>query len=366
MNQHTNNVWPTQGQRPAAQLVGMNLPGGWQVKRQIHPDETQTSETFSLLYVVESESQGIAFLKAMDLESPFEGDAVISPLLVTLLNFEHERNLLEMCARQSRVIDLLDSGDVHTDPENKYAVAYYLIFEWADDSVTTYMRNQEESNVGQLLQLMHQVTVALQQVHGKNIAHLDIKPSNIMVINPKGAKLADLGRSIQRDMPSSFDNKLCVGDLRFSPLELMYSNFRPDWNIHRIGCDFYMLGNILYFLIMHQSITISLLNKLRQLNPAFYPPNQEISYETVSPHIAEVFPDVIQELRIKAHSLRVPEIANIVSQLCDPNPANRGLPMNRGTNRYTLRRFVTKFNLLYTRNKFSHLLPKLSAQAVLS
>ena len=209
----------------------------------------------------------------MDFESDFRGgDGVMDRLRNTIQCFDHERDLLEKCAGLSRVVRLVDSGEARTNPASKYEVAYYLIFEQADDSVTTHMCNQNKNNVGHLLQLAHQASVALQQLHNKQIAHLDIKPSNILIFDQAGVKLADLGRSIQRNKPSPFDNNLCVGDRRFAPLELMYSHNQPEWDTHRLGCDFYMLGNILYFLIMRHSITQSLSDKLQQFSPTLRPP----------------------------------------------------------------------------------------------
>ena len=354
MNDH-ESAWTDIDSRPAAQLLGKHLSGGWKVTKKIDTAETKTHESFSILYIVESESKESAFLKAMDFESDFKPGSVMCRLRNTIQNFDHEQSLLEKCAGLSRVVNLIDSGDTHTNPDNVYEVAYYLIFEQADGSVATLMADLADINIGDSLLLMHQTTVALQQLHNEKIAHLDIKPSNILIFNEKGAKLADLGRSIHKCCPSPFDDDLRVGDLRFAPLELMYSHHEPLWDTHRIGCDLYLLGNILYFLILRQSITQSLGNKLRLLDPILYPPRPGISYEFVSPYVKDVFPDVIQHLRTHPASARVPEVADVVAQLCNPDPTQRGLPLNKHTRQYSLHKFVSKFNLLHKRNKFVHL-----------
>lgn len=348
--------------RPAARLLNMDLCDGWKVTEKIESAETKTYETFSVLYVVESTSQEKAFLKAMDFESDFKPGTVVNRLRNTIKNFDHECDLLEKCAGLSRIVNLIGSGDTPTNPKNDYEVAYYLIFERANGSVATLMAGQTDLTVGDFLLLMHQTTVALQQLHNSQIAHLDIKPSNILIFSQKGAKLADLGRSIQKCSPSPFDNDLCVGDRRFAPLELRYSHHQPLWDTHRVGCDLYLLGNILYFLIVRQSITQSLGNKLRLLNPNLYPPNRFISYQEVYPFVEDVFPDVIHHLRTHPASARVPEIADVVAQLCHPDPTRRGLPLNKHARPYSLHKFVSKFNLLYKRNKFAHLAPQTTAQ----
>ena len=355
---HSNPDHFDNDSRPAAQLLDMDLHGGWKVIEKLDSTQTQTRETFSILYNVESKSQGKAFLKAIDFKSVFEGDSIMDRLYAAIKNFYHERDLLKQCAGLSRVVQLIESGQAHTDPSSFYEVAFYLIFERSNGSVATLVSDLTDLTAGDFLLLMHQTTVALQQLHNKQIAHLDNKPSNILIFDPRGAKLADLGRSIQKGHESPYDNLLCVGDFRFAPLELMYSHYPPEWDTHRLGCDLYLLGNVLYFLIMRQSITQSLRNRLRLFNPYLCPPNPHISYDEVFPFVEDVFPDVIQQIRTHPASSHVPEIADVVTQLCDPDPTRRGLPMNRFASQYSLQRFVSKFDLLHKRNKFAHLLPQ--------
>ncbi len=343
---------------PASQLLNMELPGGWKVTEKIDPAETKTYETFSKLYVVESQTQGKAFLKAIDFEKELKSDSTRKYLRSAIRKYDHELDLLKKNTGASRVVQLISHGEKHTNPDNRYEVAHYLIFEHADGSVATLVADQADLTLGDYLQLLHQSAVALQQLHDRQIAHLDIKPSNILLFNQRGAKLADLGRSIQKNCPSPFDDYLVVGDLRFAPPELMYSKFPPAWDTHRLGCDFYLLGSILYFLIVRQSITQSLGNKLELLNPFLRPPNPFISYDEVYPFVEDVFPDVIQHIRTHPASAHVPEIADVVAQLCDPDPTRRGLPINRYAHQYSLQRFVSKFDLLHKRNKFSHLSPQ--------
>ncbi len=255
----------------------------------------------------------------------------------------------------NRVVNLIDSGETRTSSNSPYEVVYYLIFELADSDIRAYVQHEDNYNIGHLLLLMHQVTVALQQLHSDKIAHLDIKPSNVLIFYQKGAKLADLGRSIQNGQPSPFDSLTRVGDRRYAPPELLYPVTCPEWETHRLSCDFYLLGNLLFFLITGLSLTHELLNRLKILYEYYHPKHRLVSYDEAFPYVNNVFLQIIRELRSELQFTALPEVSNIIRQLCDPDPTQRGLPMNKGTNRYSLQRFVSKFNLLHKKSKFSHL-----------
>ena len=66
MDRHDENRWLNHGLRPAGQLAGMELPNGWKVEYPSCSPEISTGGTFSVPYIVNSETRGKAFLKAMD------------------------------------------------------------------------------------------------------------------------------------------------------------------------------------------------------------------------------------------------------------------------------------------------------------
>lgn len=52
-------------------------------------------------------------------------------------------------------------------------------------------------------------------LHGLDIAHQDLKPSNVLPI---------------------------AGDPTYAPPELLYNYVPADWNVRRYACDVYLLG----------------------------------------------------------------------------------------------------------------------------
>ncbi|MCZ0937634.1 MAG: hypothetical protein OXJ55_03295 [Caldilineaceae bacterium] len=361
-----DNHFPDRGLRPAERLAGMDLPNGWKVESAHFPEKNSTGGQFSVQYIVSSESGDKAFLKAMDFESSLASVSPTDKLYETIQNFRHERQLNQICESMTRVVRLLDSGETHVDPADPYSAVFYLIFELADSDIRAHVSRQDQDDVGHLLQLMHQVSVASQQLHSAKISHLDIKPSNVLVFRQLGARLADLGRSIVSGQSSPVGSFACMGDMRYAPLELLYANVRPEWKDNRESCDFYLLGNLLFFLLTSSSLTQMLSNRLVKLDSSLHYGNRAMSYDHVFPYVSRTFFQIIRELRSDPRVDYVPEIVDVVRQFCDPDPSQRGLPLNRGASRYSLQRLISRLDLLHKRNRFSHLHSTRSGKELLS
>ncbi|CAL0302442.1 unnamed protein product [Lupinus luteus] len=92
---------------------------------------------------------------------------------------------------------------------------------------------------GQALEALYQVANALQFIHEKGIAHLDVKPDNIYVKNGV-YKLGDFGCA------TLLDNSLPIeeGDARYMPQEILNENYD-----HLDKVDIFSLGASIYELI---------------------------------------------------------------------------------------------------------------------
>jgi len=164
-------------------------------------------------------------------------------------------------------------------------------------------------------------------------------------------KLGDLGSSTQYKNPSQSDHYIMAGDPEYSPPELRYhkhGDLPYGWTMRRIGCDFYMLGSVIHYLSTGTTLNPMLFEKLDQ---NLWPDQWAGSYEEVFPFVQASFLQCIVELRRTVHPAISSDIASVVMQLCNPRPEERGLPMNHGYNQFSLRRFVSKFNLLCRRNE---------------
>ena len=99
------------------------------------------------------------------------------------------------------------------------------------------------------MKILPQVLHALEDVHSKNIWHLDLKPANILMDGNMTVKLIDFGASKQFDNESGGVTSSAVaytnGYAPFEQMEMNHEKFGP-WT------DFYTLGASLYNLLSNK------------------------------------------------------------------------------------------------------------------
>ncbi|CAF3727822.1 unnamed protein product [Rotaria sp. Silwood1] len=113
-----------------------------------------------------------------------------------------------------------------------------------DELIEKNRLNNKYLNEDILQDILHQLSDVLTFMHNNDLAHLDIKPSNIMLCyninNEILYKLTDLGHVNQISL-CQIDND---GDCRYLPLEILQkSNIN---NLYLDKCDIYSLGLTLY------------------------------------------------------------------------------------------------------------------------
>ena len=342
---------------PAQQLVGKKLQNGWKVEKLIDRPETATGGHFSTSYIVRSDNGEKAFLKAMDytkaLGSLDPDPARALQSMTAAYNFE--RDILEKCKsrRLSRIVTVLDSGTLQKgDPSS---VVQYLIFELANDDIRSFVGWERAFDAAWALRTMHQATAALQQLHSVEIAHQDVKPSNVLIFENNRSKLADLGRASDRHSTSPHDELVCAGDQTYAPPELLYGYASQDWGVRRLGGDLYLLGSLVVFLCTSVSMTHLL---YRRLDEKHRWTNWGGTYNEVLPYLQSAFAQVIRELRKQIQIDSTDEITELVKQLCNPDPKLRGHTENikyskYSDNQYSLERYVSIFDRLARKAEWS-------------
>lgn len=340
---------------PAHQLDGRELSGGWIVEGPVRRPDDATGGHFSIAYIVRSKRSGEkAFLKALDYAGAFSADDPATELehMVTAFNFERE--LLERCERDrlSRIVRIIGGGTLVLDPSNSISKIQYLIFELADGDIRKFVAFDKKFDEAWVLRTAREVAAALQQLHRAEIAHQDLKPSNVLRFSRNRAKLADLGRASAMDGSSPFDDLDIAGDLSYAPPELLYGHVDKDWKRRRIGCDMYLLGSLVCFLFTGISMSHRLFS---ELDEDYHFNNWGEPYKTVLPHLQNVFCQAIRDLKTEIQANSAEEIAQCMKQLCNPDPDLRGHPVNRRQrfDQYGLNRYVSKFNLLAREAEYS-------------
>jgi hypothetical protein len=108
-----------------------------------------------------------------------------------------------------------------------------------------------------------------------------------------------------------------------------------------------MFGSLLTFFFLGQGTTPMVISKI---DPAYLPRSQDGqwsgTYMEVLPFVRRAFSIVLEELSIAAPAEFRDEIVKSVRELCEPDRALRGHPLNRNQNQFDLSRYVSMFDLL--------------------
>jgi eukaryotic-like serine/threonine-protein kinase len=336
----------------AHMLVGLELDGGWRVVEKIERSPDATGGAFSVGYVVER-SGTRAYLKALDYSFAFQPEAgntaQVLEAMTSAYNFEVE--VLRQCAekRMDRIVRALGQGELVVDGADGFGNVSYLIFELADGDIRHAL-----DSVGALfdyawsLRMLHQAATGLWQMHGNDLAHQDLKPSNVLTFGRGSNKLADLGRASRRGQSSPHDDFACAGDPLYAPPELLYGHVSAEWVPRRQACDMYLLGSLIMFTFSGATATAAM---FLYLDDAQRPEEWRESFSAVLPYLRVAWDSAVADFEEGIPNSLVPHLVPMVRQLSDPDPKLRGHPRSRAShgNPYSLERYVSELNLLASR-----------------
>jgi serine/threonine protein kinase len=185
-------------------------------------------------------------------------------------------------------------------------------------------------------------------MHKGEMAHQDLKPSNILVFGSNSSKIGDVGRAWQKGVAAPHETLACASDPSYAPPELLYNHIERDSNARRLGCDCYLLGSMVLFFFANVAATPAILTKML---PSHHPALWTDTYPRVLPFLRNAFDEVAIEFTSCLSEDLQSELPVIFRQLCDPDPTLRGHPADRASigNSYSLERYVGKFSTLSRR-----------------
>ena len=285
---------PGPADRPAKQLLGKVLDGNWRVVEMVPRSQNATGGRFSQCYIVESDTGGKAFLKALDyVEALASSDAALALQAMTEA-YNFERNLLNRCEerRMDRIVQGLASGSIQIGGSAN-GVVQYLILELADGDVRNYLARFNEIELAWVLRCLHHVATGLMQLHSAGMAHQDLKPSNILIFDEALSKIADLGRAVYQGHISPHESLTYAGDPAYAPPELLYGFVPADWRQYRLGRDLYLLGSMVPFFFTGIGVTGLLMSELPDTHQ---PHNWTGAFQEVLPYLQDAFARVIVKL----------------------------------------------------------------------
>lgn len=336
---------------PAESLSGLLLDGGWRVLDLIEKGPEATGGFFSRQYRVQSEDGRVAFLKALDITRALEDSPDPARALEALTTaFNYERDVLGHCKKKnlSRVVTVLEDGKIRVRP-GVDGVVQYLIFEHAESDIRERMNRANAIDNFLRLEVLHHVATGLHQLHGIEIAHQDLKPSNVLLFQ-NGSKIGDLGCASRKGSSNPREEAHIIGDIQYAPPELLYHAVPVEWNERRFACDLYLLASMVVYLFSGAALTPLL---VFEIPDEMRPSNWTGTFQDVLPFVRKAFDLAVKRFTVYVSDpLLVPELDQTVRQLGDPEPLLRGHPLNRARssqNQYSLERYVTRFDLLAKR-----------------
>jgi len=312
----------------AAQLMGKNVGTDWLVIKKLDTPYGGTGGNFGYSYVVQNQAGAKAHLKALDFSRAMQSEDPAVELQKLTEAYLHERFLLEECKgkRFSKIVRIIESGKISIKTFAGTYVVQFLICEFAEGGDIRRFLNVRDTSDKWILDCLHSVAVGIQQLHSVDIAHQDIKPSNVLVFDEFVTKLGDLGRASKRGKPIDHDQWACAADQAYAPPEQAYDAPSSDFSIRRLTTDFYHLGSLISFFYVQTNANSLLFN---QLPPKFHPACTGESYDRLLPVLLDSFSHNITTVKeALPDSLKDP-LGTVFEYLCNPDPKLRGDPLER-------------------------------------
>lgn len=336
--------------QPADQLEGMTLPNGWTVTKRVVPSSTATGGNFGTGYIVKNSAGEQGYLKAMDYWKAFAGPNTSQAINIMTDMYLFEKNICELCRdkKLKRVVRAIDHGTIQVNPKDHFSKVEYLIFELADGDIRGALDTHTALDLAFTLRALHQVAVGLHQLHSANVAHQDLKPSNVLMFGQAvGSKLGDLGRAWAQELSAPHDGMHVAGDPSYAPIDMLWRQPGGPLNAQtRYSNDMYHFGSLIVFLFCRVH-----LNALVQqfLDQQYWPMRWSGDYASVLPFVQSSFSDALLEFGKSVPAAIREPIVEMVKQLCDPDPDSRGHPGSRvDKDPYSLIRYISKLDRLAT------------------
>jgi len=152
-----------------------------------------------------------------------------------------------------------------------------------------------------LKKIIYKVGQALDYIHEKNILHLDIKPSNILMDQSNNPKLIDFGISKKYDLSNDQETStaLLAASKGYASIEQYDSE---GIQVFSPRPDIYSLGATMYFMITGQVPTESILRSTkglqnpRELNPAISENTEKVILKAMALNAADRYQSVMEML----------------------------------------------------------------------
>ena len=344
---------------PAAHLSGRSLGNGWMVGQRVTRDPGTSGGAFSVSYTATHVDGREGFLKALNFAAASVGSGTLADRVnqfTAAYIFERDL-LLECCNRSlSRVVRMLDHGEVRVDDAGFLKDVPYLILELADGDIRAFQSTLTSFDAAWALRVSKHVIEGVEQLHLAQVAHQDLKPSNVLT-QKSGAemKLGDLGRADRLGRNGPWSGLGIPGAAVYAPPEQQYGSFTGTWE-DRKAADMYLTGSLSAQLFLGHCMSAMLQDRIQH---EFRATVWNGTFAAVIPALKAAHALIMESLYQAAetnigHSDMAERFAGVVSQMTHPDPASRGHPKDRRarTSSYSLRRYTGTLNTLMAQAEY--------------
>lgn len=329
--------------------IGKKTTGGWTIVEPVIFASDHTGGYFSECFYVERGSEK-AFLKLLDISNIVD----FGELLQGLSEFKYETQIVQLSTdrRLSRVVRLVESGELEVDPSNPIPILRtlpYLVFERGEGDI------RETVDVSKIVSdkwrfcILHRAASGLLQLHQANIAHQDLKPSNVLRFADEQLKIGDLGRSTLRGNSAPHDSLGIPGALSYAPFELQYSFVLADWIQRRLATDVFHVGCLMVYVFTNIVLPAHVFDRL---DPVYKPSAWGDPYPQVVPHIKAALEKSLAEMAEDFPLAFREDMISMVRDMCNPDPEKRGTgsgPRSDAGTSLWLQKFVSRFDIMEKR-----------------
>lgn len=354
----------------ASNLIGLELTGlrrksTWTVVEKLELDEEVTPGQFSVGYKVKSNDGQEAFLKASDCDLLTNDDADFTGrMMAGLMRFDAEKRILEHCNgnNMDRVVTAIDYGNSLLVNDGVKEPLFFIVFELAHGDIRERVVGNSYPDLPWAVSAMHHLATAISQLHSGKVCHNDVKPANFLYYDFDTQKLADLGCATWESSIAMNDEKHDIGDPAHAPPEILYANSDPARKVlcsvdARKAADLYQLASLCLYLLTGRALTPAVSERLAVAHrPYSEGGGWSGTFEDVLPYWREAFGRTLDDIvvaRIQTETnprkaRAISEIAEVIKQLGEPDPALRGHPANRlgQQDRRSVARYIAKFDKL--------------------
>ena len=324
-------------------LLGVEIKGGWTISERRKPSVDGTGGCHSFGYLARDKRGNLGFVKVLDTKINRKVKDPLADLQLRIEVFQYECEIARKCLERNMnaIVRAIDYGTI--DDGSSDNPLYYILFEMAKSDLREQVDLEGKFDAAFRTRVLHRVSVGVQQLHKAEIAHQDIKPSNVSVFAEDKTKLSDLGHAHWSSKLRPGTEYIIAADPTYAPPEQLYGYASKEWETRRFGADLYLLGSLIAYLFTGVGAT-TLLDE--QLRSEHHWTKWRGTYADVLPYVRDAMETVLNTVIAETKKAGCDELDPLVRYLCEPDPSKRGHPQNRSGSggRFGVERFVSRFD----------------------